>query len=505
MKMEESELVKILVPRLILSVDPTTGELSRREGCAVAIDDDTIKAIGPSAEIISSNPGAEVTQCRDRILTPGFVNGHHHVGVTPFQHGVPDSSLETWIAARVGEDDIDLRLDTLYSAVQMLHSGVTTVQHIQGWYPTDATDLADSATKTISAYQEVGMRASFSKMIRDQNLFVHGDDLGILPDIAESQRDAYTEYLHGLQVPLATQLELFQSLRSTYAGDSKIAIQLAPANFHWTSDEALEKISATATGANVPLHMHLLETAYQLKYLQRRTKGVGVRYLERFGLLNDRLTLGHGTWLQPDDVAALAEHGVHVCHNCSSNFRLSSGKAPITDLVAAGVGVAIGMDEAGINDDRDMLQEMRLVYISNRGAGILANRLSAAKVFEMATVGGAATTPFAAQIGTIAAGRKADLVLIDENQLRFPYQQAGVAPEDLLVSRGRDSAVTDVMVGGEWVLQDSKVVNIDEDALMAELQRSLAAMPADKLAERRELAATLETAVAKFFTTTYGI
>lgn len=498
-------MVQILVPRLILSVDPVSGELSRLADHAVAIDGDSLVAVGPSTQVISAHPGAEVVRRPDRILTPGFVNGHHHVGVTPFQHGIPDSPLETWIAARVGEDDVDLRLDTLYSAVQMLHSGITTVQHIQGWYPNDATDLEASATKTIDAYQEIGMRVSFSKMIRDQNLFVHGDDLGILPDIDEARRAEYRGYLSGLQVPLATQLELFASLRGKYAGDPRTAIQLAPANFHWTSDEALERISTTATEADVPLHMHLLETAYQLKYLQRRTKGVGVRYLERFGLLNDRLTLGHGTWLQPDDVAALAEYGVHVCHNCSSNFRLSSGKAPITDLVAAGVGVAIGIDEAGINDDRDMLQEMRLVYIANRGSGILSNRLSAAKVFEMATVGGAATTPFASQIGTIAAGRTADLVLVDEQQLNYPYQQAGVTPEDLLIQRGRDTAVTDVMVGGEWALKDSKVVNIDEDALMDELQKSLAAMPTDRLAERRALAATLKTAVSKFFTTTYGI
>lgn len=498
-------MVQVLAPRLILSIDPATGEISRREGDAVAVDGDTIVAVGPRERIVADHPGAEIVARPAHLLTPGFVNGHHHVGVTPFQHGVPDSSLETWIAGRVGENDIDLRLDTLYSAVQMLHSGVTTVQHVQGWYPTDATDLEASATTTIGAYQEVGMRASFSKMIRDQNLFVHGDDLGILPDIDEAHRAVYREYLRGLQVPLDAQLDLFSSLSRSYASDPRIGVQLAPANFHWTSDTALERISATAADAGVPMHMHLLETIYQLKYLQQRTKGAGVRYLERFGMLGDRLTLGHGTWLQPDDIAALAEHGAHVCHNCSSNFRLSSGKAPITDLVAAGIGVAIGMDEAGINDDRDMLQEMRLVAIANRGSGILADRLSAAKVFEMATSGGAATTPFAGQVGTISVGAKADLVLIDENQLNDPYQQVGVEPEDLLIQRGRDRMVTDVMVGGEWALKDSRVVAIDEEALMAELRASLRTMPAEKLAARRSLAATLETAVARFFTSTYGV
>ena len=119
-----------------------------------------------------------------------------------------------------------------------------------------------------------------------------------------------------------------------------------------------------------------------------------MEYIDRFGLLGPRMTLGHGVWLNERDIQRLAETETCVCHNCSSNFRLRSGVAALTKTSRpAGITTAIGIDEAGINDDRDMLQEVRIVLRAHRVPGMDDEVPAPAQVFRMATSGGAATTP----------------------------------------------------------------------------------------------------------------
>src|SRR5262249_59847909 len=115
---------------------------------------------------------------------------------------------------------------------------------------------------------------------------------------------------------------------------------------------------------------HLVETAYQKEYARRRSGGTALAHLARLGLVGPRLTLGHGVWLTEADIEMVAGAGATICHNASSNLRLRSGVGPLNHWAARGVRVAIGLDEAGLNDDRDMLQEMRLVLRLHRVPGM---------------------------------------------------------------------------------------------------------------------------------------
>ncbi|GAA1271409.1 8-oxoguanine deaminase [Pseudonocardia aurantiaca] len=498
-------MTQIVIPRSIVTADPVTSEVTCTAGQAVVVEGGIITEVAPAAEIETRHPDVELQRFPHAILTPGFVNSHHHVGLTPFQLGVPDSSLETWIAARAAHPTLDLRLDTTYSAVQMLRSGVTTVQHVQGWHSTDASDLTASARAVLDTYGEIGMRGSYSKMVRDQNLLIHDQDETLLDRLPVEQHDRFSAYLKGLRVPLAEQLSLFEELHATYADDPLLVVQLAPANFHWTSDEALEQLGETSARTGVPMHMHVLETIYQSMYMDRRAGAERVSYLARSGVLSDRLTLGHGTWLRDTDIEALADVGAHVCHNCSSNFRLSSGRLPVHDLLDAGVNVAIGIDEAGINDDRDMLQEMRMVWTVNREPGISRRRLTAEQVFTMATVGGARTTSYRPGHGTITAGAPADLVLFEEDTLRHPFQLPGVSEAELIVQRSRSEAITDVMIGGAWVMSGSRLTTIDEEAFTAEIVDACASVDLDAFAEDTRFAAALKVAVGGWFVEEYGL
>jgi cytosine/adenosine deaminase-related metal-dependent hydrolase len=218
----------------------------------------------------------------------------------------------------------------------------------------------------------------------------------------------------------------------------------------------------------------VLETPYQKEYARRRTGGSALEWLDRFGLLGPQLTIGHGVWMTEEDIALCAASGAHVCHNCSSNFRLKSGVAPVNRFLAAGVPVAIGIDEAGINDDRDMLQEMRMVLRAHREPGIDAPAPTAAQVLRMATEHGAATTPFGAAIGSLRVGSAADLAILDWRAATRPHQDAAAPFVDVLVHRAKTEAVRTVMVAGAVVYQDGVFANVDREAALAEIAARLA-------------------------------
>jgi cytosine/adenosine deaminase-related metal-dependent hydrolase len=202
------------------------------------------------------------------------------------------------------------------------------------------------------------------------------------------------------------------------------------------------------------------------------------------------MTLGHGTWLNERDIDRLAETGTCVCHNCSSNFRLRSGIAPLNALEAAGVTTAIGMDEAGINDDRDMLQEMRLVLRAHRVPGMADDVPTTAQVLRMATAGGAKTTPFGDRIGTLAPGRAADMVLLDWQQIAFPYLDA---------ERAKTGGVRTVICDGTVIYADGVFPRVDRTAALCALHDELAHALADDEVERRHLSKALLPHVKAFY------
>ena len=260
-------------------------------------------------------------------------------------------------------------------------------------------------------------------------------------------------------------------------------------------------LAETSRRYNVPLHMHLVETAYQKEYARRRSGGgTAVDYLDRFGLLGPLMTLGHGTWLNEHDIERLAETGTCVCHNCSSNFRLRSGVAPLNALEAAGIVTAIGMDEAGINDDRDMLQEMRMVLRAHRVPGMADSVVpTAAQVLRMATVGGAATTPFGDRIGTLASGKAADMVLLDWQQIAFPYLDEAMPLLDAVIQRAKTAGVRTVICDGEVIYTDGRFTKVDRDAALRALHDDLARALADDEVERRNLSKALLPHVKAFY------
>jgi len=251
---------------------------------------------------------------------------------------------------------------------------------------------------------------------------------------------------------------------------------------------------------HVPIHLHLLESMFQKEYARRRTGTTAVQHLHRLGLLGPNLTLGHGVWLTEDDIGLVGETGTKICHNPSSNLRLRSGIAPINECMRQGIQVALGLDEAGINDDRDILQEMRLALRLHRVPGMDDSVPTAAEVYRMATEHGAGTTPFGSRIGTLEVGKAADIVLLDWNHIAYPYLDADVPVVDALVQRARSVGVKTVLVAGEPILRDRRFVKINKEEALEELAASLRVPLRPEERRRRELASKLFPHFKNFYT-----
>jgi 5-methylthioadenosine/S-adenosylhomocysteine deaminase len=465
---------------------------------AILQEDGVILETGTYEDFARRFPTTAVHGSGNEVMLPGFVNGHHHVGLTPVQLGCPDMPLELWFAARMVARNVDFYLDTLYSAFDMICSGITTVAHIQGG-PAFA-DLETKIEEILRAYEDIGMRVSYSFMLRDQNRLVYQADEEFIARLPAELRGPTAAWFARSQLVVEDQLDMFRSLFSKHSSSSRKRIQLAPANLHWCSDAALAALGETSRAFDVPMHMHLLETRYQKEYARRRGDCTAVEYLDRFGLLGPRLTLGHGVWLTEKDIDRIAETGTCVCHNCSSNFRLRSGIAPLNAYEARGVNTAIGLDEAGINDDRDMLQEMRLVLRANRTPGMDDEDVPGmGQVLRMATVGGARTTAFGEQIGTLEAGRAADLSLIDWDSIAYPYLDPETPAIDAVIQRAKSQAVRLVMCDGEVIYRDGVFTRVDRNAALRELHDQLANALSDEEVQRRKLSKALLPHVRKFY------
>jgi cytosine/adenosine deaminase-related metal-dependent hydrolase len=289
-------------------------------------------------------------------------------------------------------------------------------------------------------------------------------------------------------------------LHSKHHEKRRVKIQLAPANLHWCSDKALTALSDASSKYGVPMHMHLNETAYQKEYAWRRGECTALEYIDRFGMVNERLTLGHGVWLNEKDIERLASAKGCVCHNCSSNFRLRSGVAALNHFEKMGINTAIGIDEAGINDDRDMLQELKLVLRAHRVPGMAeADVPTMAQVLRMATVGGARTTPYGSSIGTLEAGKAADMILLDWNSIAYPYLDELTPTLDAVIQRAKNQAVTMTMCDGEVIYHDGKFTKVDKTEALKALHDDLSKTLADDEVERRKLSVALLPHVRKFY------
>ncbi|MFC1978547.1 amidohydrolase family protein [Chloroflexota bacterium] len=452
--------------------------------------------VGTYNNLRVQHPTEQVIGSLKQVVIPGLVNNHVHVGITPFQLGSPELYLEAgWLLTRmIGARKVDPYLSHLYGATQMIKSGTTTVQVLA--YGLDPIDL-NAAEMIIKAYEDSGMRVSYGTSISNKK---HLLDATVDPDEAFLSRLPSELAKHFK--PKITQENLsaeeytanIQEVCEKYAGANRerIRIVIAPSNVHRCSDDLLLALKQTAVKYKIGIHIHLQETIYQKLYGLRTWGKTPLQHLHDLEFLGRDVTCAHGVWLTDEDIDLMASTGVSVCHLASSNLRLQSGIAPINRLIEKGVRVSLGTDEAGINDDLDMLQEMRLVLRLHRVPGIEKTPLTANQVLQMATVNSANNTSFGNRIGSIEPGKRADLVLINLQNMEEPYLDEEVPIIDAVIRRGKCTDVDTVIVDGDMILQNRQLTRIDSDNLIKELRQSLVEHNPSRWIERRELMKQLE-------------
>jgi 5-methylthioadenosine/S-adenosylhomocysteine deaminase len=405
---------------------------------AIAIDRGRIVAVAPEAQAQQRFSPRTRVRLDDHVVTPGLVNAHTHAAMALLRGVGDDMPLMQWLQQRIWPLEQKLVSEafvhdgTRLAALEMLRAGTTCCS--------DMYFFPDAAAR---ALRDAGMRAR----------------IGI---IAIEFPSAYaSDAADYLRKGLAT--------RDAFRGDPLISFTLAPHAPYTVADGTLERIATLAEELDVPIHMHVHETRHEVEESVAQHGVRPLARLDRLGLVNERLVAVHAVHLDDAEIALLAARGASVAHCPASNLKLASGFARIADLLAAGVNVGIGTDGAASNNRLDMLDELRLAALLAKGVAGDATALPAARALECATLGGARALGLADRIGSLEAGKEADIAafVMNEPEVRPLYD----AVSQLVYASGREH-VSDVWVAGRHVVRkrqvhDANGAPLGDDAIAA--------------------------------------
>lgn len=460
-----------------LITDATQGEAGLLHQGAVYFQGNTIEAVGDGAALRAAHPEAEVV-AGDYFVLPGLIDGHTHGhGLSHVQRGVGFDFLENSLYDWTAMIDLPPALNAKMEAWRHIRSGCTTLHHTEMGLCCDG-QAYDKAAATLRAYEETGVRSVYSYGIRDVNALAYDDEAfyASLPqDLQDFTRAAI---FFDKEKARAMAMETFEALYRDFGARSKIFP--APSWAHGSTDEylLLAKRAAEDHG-HLPLHIHTLQTPYQRAYGLKKYGMSLVERLDRLGLVDDALTLGHAVYLSEKDVDLLAKKGASITHHASCNLAVRNGIAPVWHLQRAGVNVALGMDEKSINDDADAFMEMRMIFYLSRIAdfNLQSPALTPYEVLAMATRNAARCLGLGKQVGALLPGMQADVITLSLDEMEHdPAIVPGLSPAKMLLHRGLGRHVRDVFCNGQPLLRDGKCMTLDVEALYEEV-RELAHQP----------------------------
>jgi cytosine/adenosine deaminase-related metal-dependent hydrolase len=325
--------------------------------------------------------------------------------------------------------------------------------------------MLDEAEAIARAASDVGIRFAFALAVRDQNPIVYGDAEPVLAGLSRDDRRTIEDLF--VRVPMSPKayIELTDAIAAAIAGPM-VDVQLGPAGVQWCSKPLLEAVAENSARTGRRIHMHLLETVYQRAWADQNFPGM-VRWLRDIGFLSERLTLAHCIHARPDELEMIAASGTRIVTNFSSNMHLRSGLAPIAAAHKCGCAIAVGVDGLALDEDDDVLREMRLVQMVHGGLGF-RQTWTPAELFALAVRNGRRATG-APGTGDLAPGNAADFTVIDLDRL----DRDRIMPVDfmaLLFARGNASLVKEVVVAGKTIAKDGACIGVDLPAIEQELR-----------------------------------
>jgi cytosine/adenosine deaminase-related metal-dependent hydrolase len=329
------------------------------------------------------------------------------------------------------------------------------------------TDLPTEAAEIARAARDVGVRVGFAVSMKDRNpLVYHGSEalLAALPP--EARAEVGRRLIYKVLSP-GDYMKLVDDVAAAADG-AGFNVQYGPNGVQWCSDALLRAVAEASHRTGRRVHMHLLETKYQRQWADANYPGGVVRMLDEIGLLSPRLTLAHCVWANSEELALLAERGVTISVNTSSNLHLYSGIAPRTTMIERGCTVALGIDGKAFDDDDDALRELRLAYYLHAGTGF-DRTISREQAVQTAVSNGRFAVTNVSDRRLIEAGAAADMLLLDWASLNNEGLREDINPLDLLFSRATARHIREVIVGGRTVVRDGRVLGVDLPAVRQEV------------------------------------
>ncbi|MEA3308584.1 MAG: amidohydrolase [Chloroflexota bacterium] len=453
MTKEKINVDTIITADTVITMD---AEYTLYQPGAVAVTDDTITAVGPQAEILAAYQATERVAAGDAVIMPGLINTHGHVPMTLLRGLADDLRLDVWLMGYimpVERDFVDAHfcwLGTQLAAAEMIRSGTTTF--LDMYYFEDA--VADATALA-------GLRGVCAQSI----LKFPSPDATSYEETLAKARDYIIRWQgHPLVIPA-----------------------LAPHAPYTVTPQLLRETVALAQEFDVPLHIHVAETADEVQNHRQQYGMPIVPWLKKLGVLDTKCSLAHCVHLDAGEIHTLKRHHVGVAHNPSSNLKLASGIAPVAEMLAAGLNVGIGTDGAASNNDLDMFEELRLASFLAKLGTMSPITLPARKTLEMATSMGARALHIDELTGSLEPGKRADLLVVCMDNVRHtPHYNR--EPENVysrLVYASHAEDVQHVMVNGRWLLRDRELLTLEPAALRVEANQ-LAAKIDTFLAELEE-------------------
>jgi 5-methylthioadenosine/S-adenosylhomocysteine deaminase len=421
---------QVLEARWVIPVEPHGAVLDDH---AVALAGDTIAAVLPIAEARDKYPSATRVDLSEHALIPGLVNAHTHNPMTLMRGLADDLPLMTWLKEHVwpAEGRVmgpDFVRDGVELAIAEMLRGGTTCCSENYFFPD-----VQAAT-----YRRHGFRA------------VVGLPFIEFPSAWAKSRDEY--------------FDKNLAVHDEFRGEPLISTTLAPHAPYTVADESFARIRMFSDQLDLPVHIHVHETAQEV---EEAKKEHGIRpfaRLQALGLVNDHLIAVHMTQMTDAEIAACAEAGASIVHCPESNLKLASGFCPAEKLRRAGVNVALGTDGCASNNDLDMFGEMRTAALLAKGVAQDASAFDAAYALQAATRNGARAIGLGERIGSIVAGKQADLVAVRLDALET--QPVYHPLSQLVYATGRQQ-VSDVWIAGVRKVENAILSGFDPAALRA--------------------------------------
>ena len=420
----------LIEARWVVPIEPHAVVL---ENHAVAIDGGNILALLPIAAARAAYAPRERVELGEHALIPGLVNSHTHNPMTLLRGLADDLPLMVWLQQHIWPAEArvigpEFVRDGVELAVAEMLRGGTTCANENYFFP----DVIGAT------YRKLGFRA------------VVGLPVIQFPTAWANSQDEY----------FARAGEVHDSFR----GDPLVSTAFAPHAPYTVSDESFERIRLQSDQLDIPVHLHLHETAHEIEEEKKKSGLRPFQRLQRLGLVNDRLIAVHMTQVTEGEIAACASAGVSVVHCPESNLKLASGFCPAEQFRRAGVNLAIGTDGCASNNDLDMFGEMRTAAQLAKAVAQDAAAFDAAFALRAATLNGARAIGLEASIGSIEPGKQADLAAVRLSDLET--QPLFHVASQLVYACNRQQ-VTDVWIAGRRKLAARELIGMDTAAILA--------------------------------------